>query len=142
MTGPWKAEIFVESHELSLAEVERLIGRKSKHGFSLGDRLPEPHADRVHKFTAWKLPIPVDDVETFGVDGLSQVIEGIPLELADQLARLPATCESGLLLVQDFEETDAHGVYLSPEAIGILARMRASITIDQYGGDGPQDVLL
>lgn len=136
LTQSIRVELTVESPDLSLAEIEAIIGRPSDPtGQTKGEASPLAPTD-VRVRSTWVLRLNLNRSTHTGTQGLDEALRELPDELADQLAAArEAGCAVVFGVVQNLSSSDSNaatGLHLSGEAIGWLARARALLDVDQY----------
>lgn len=136
MTQALQAELSVESRELTLTQIEALIGRPSD---PVGRSKGEPARftqDEVRTRSTWVFRLDLDYTVHAGTRGLDDALRGLPDELADQLAAAHvAGCEVVLGVVQHLSGSEVNsqaGIHLSSDAVTWLGRARALLDVDQY----------
>jgi len=127
-----KAGLKVVSTVLLLDEISYAMGRYPDYGFSKGT--PRRGGHGMYEHTLWRMELGGPGDPLFGLYGLSRVLEGLDVELADRARALVGRgCEVGLGMTQEFldGEEGSDGLNFSLGAVAWLARAGAGIDIDQ-----------
>lgn len=132
----FEAQISVQSTELDLKTIESRLGHSSgPSGVSMGD-WSRVRADHAYPWSIWRRDLDWSRDSHAGTEGLDRAVRDLPADLADSIRELVAEgCGAKLTILQELGD-DSNGwdcgFYLGVDALGWLARARASIIIDQY----------
>lgn len=127
----WSCRLAIESAELGLVQLEELIGHASESGsHSRGDVVRSARRDKRYPTSVWLKHLLSGEE---GIASLSETVEGLDKALVIGAARAAgAGSDVMLYLTQEIErEALAPSFALSVTAMSVLARMKASIDIDQ-----------
>ncbi|GAA0946710.1 hypothetical protein GCM10009554_42890 [Kribbella koreensis] len=135
-----RAEIVVQSAELSLDELTAIIGREPDSGRTIGSP-SRVQPSRNYRSSLWAQSLEWDSSLHGGTEGLSIAVAALGDELGGRLAALKLQgCDVVLDVVQDIEgehDDSTLGLSFSEAAVEWLARAKASISVDQYVGTAP-----
>ena len=128
----FKAALVVQSRDLSLEEISAAMARPHDSGYERGSISPLRKVPRG--WSSWETELRWPDDVHAGTEGLSTAIESLGLPTAERAGALAAQgCEVVISVRQDLVDDPASvGLYLTPEAVSLLATAGAAVSVDQY----------
>lgn len=131
----FRAALGIGSQDVSIAEINDVMGRKPDRTYDIGDPLP---TGVPRTWSGWYLELEFDDSVHRGCYGLAEAIIDLGDDLADRAASLQARgCSVAISVEQhiDPEDPETDGIHINEEAIAWLARAHANLDVDQYAED-------